>query len=214
MPIHRTDGTIGDHGVLALLVLAERREAVAGHGAAQAVLNELQRLIVVDAEEAAGSEDVVLTQPVLLHLGRVVGIAEGRPDQHELVRPHGHDLPQPEDVGLPQQDEIGPDGDRVAGPGRVLFRNELDHTRIGKLHRGVERADLGLALVVARPPLWAGVAKRRMPSLGVGHDRGLVARDEQPEGREIGVQQRRVIRVLQVLLVELPVAGQRVAVDA
>ena len=53
-----------------------------------------------------------------------------------------------------------------------------------------------------------------MPALGVGDHAVLAAGDHQAERHEEGVQQRGVVRVLEVLVVELPVAGQLVAVVA
>ena len=43
-----------------------------------------KRFVIVDAEEAARSEDVVLPQAVPRHLLGVVLVAEGRPHQQEL----------------------------------------------------------------------------------------------------------------------------------
>jgi hypothetical protein len=78
----------------------------------------------------------------------------------------------------------------------------------------MEGADFGLAVVVFGPAGGPRIAERGMAAFGVGHDCGFIAGNEQTECREIGVKERGVIGILQVLLIELPVRRHRVAVYA
>ncbi|VDO13317.1 unnamed protein product, partial [Brugia timori] len=181
---------------------------------ADALLHELQRLVVLKAEETRRTHQVALAEAVPGHLRRVVFVAEHRPLHHHAVGTVRDDLTHAHRVHLALHDQIRPHGHHVGGPGRVELAHIVQEPLVAQPKVVGKRTHLRLVVggdggidLVGLGRCHVAVASM---FLVCEHDR-LDTRHEKAEHHEERVQQRRVIGILEVLVVHLPVARKLVA---
>src|SRR5262249_59002005 len=104
--VHGADGGLADQRRRrALRAAAKLQHPGIGRGFAHAVLHELHRLVVLEAEKTGRAHEIALAQAVTPHRIVVALIAEHRPDHGELVGTVRHDLARAERVELALDDE-------------------------------------------------------------------------------------------------------------
>ena len=148
-------------------------------------------------------------QPAAAHLRRVVGEPEIGPVQLHRARPLAADLADGEGVVDLLEHEAREDGEDLELDAVAELVHRVEQARVGEAVVRVLRADAlvavgGAARVVGPVDGVAGVvaavrAHQHAAALGEARD---------PEGAEEGVEQARVVGVLDVLHVELPVVRQ------
>src|SRR5262249_28126362 len=83
------------------------------------VPHELDRLVVLEAEEAGWAHEITLAQTMADHLVVVALEAEHRPLHNEFVRTSRYNLAHAEGIHLALDDQIRPDGCHRHRPGTV-----------------------------------------------------------------------------------------------
>src|SRR6516164_4575839 len=136
VPIHGPDRcfrdqTVGrarrDRGI-------ELHQMLAARNVLHSVLHELDRLVVLQTEEAGRAHEITLAQTMAGHLVVVAFEAEHRPLHYELVRTSRYDLAHAERIHLALDDQIRPDGRHRHGPGAVELLDEVHETRLRERH--------------------------------------------------------------------------------
>src|SRR5262249_51639722 len=178
------------------------------------VLHKLDRLVVLQAEEARWAHEIALAQTMASHLVVVALEAEHRPLHNELVRTSRYNLAHAKRIHLALDDQIWPDGCHRHRPGTVELLDEVHEARLRQRHAVAIGAHLLLGIAGYALAFRLGRRHDPVPPGRVRKHERSVARDQQPERHQESVQQGGVIRVLEILVVELPIAGQRVAVVA
>ena len=174
-----------------------------------AALHEAAHAAVLHRDITGRAHEIELLEPPAMHLGRVVGEAEVRPVQLHRVRTLGQDLADGQAVLDLLQDEVREHGqDLQLDPVAVLVHG-VEQARIGKAIVLVLGADalipVGRAHAVIGPV--DGVAGV-VAAVGADDDAAALGEARDAKGAEEGVEQAGVIRVLDVLDIELPVVGQ------
>src|SRR6185437_5914044 len=189
---------------------AQLAESVVVGILAEALLLHLDDLAVIGRDIARGTKEIGLAQAPARHLDGVVGVAEMRPVEIKGIGTTRHDVPGRERVHLLLHDDAREErqhGDRRPLP--PILGHDIEDARIVQHHVLLEGGDtLGH---VAAPALVLFRDHDGMPA-GIVHDeaRFLIGAPE-PEDHEPGVQQPRMVRVLDILLHQLPVAGNALA---
>lgn len=175
------------------------------------LLDELRHLAVVDGNEAGWPKQIRMLDPAQLHLVAVVLIAEECPDQFGLSRSFRNEMTDREAVGLLMHDDA-----RMQRAASDLTVREL-----GNRHHGrhvLERQTIAKALnfpggVLA---LLTGVLRHRdrTRTARSGAEAERIAGTQQAERHVERAQQRGVVRIAQVLDIQLPVAGQHLPLVA
>ena len=196
------------------------QHAVFGLGL-EGLLRELDHLTVVGAHKTRRAKQVGLAQAALGHLGRVVFKAEVRPHKVKRTMPVGLDVPRGHAVDLllknhaREQRHHHRRGHLLAHLPPALG-HDVQKTGVVQLHaflkaahlRDLRRSARGLARATAGRD-HGGVAVVRVHA-----QLALVVGTPEAKGHKPGVQQARVIRVLDVFLHQLPVARDALAVVA
>src|SRR5262245_20153585 len=88
----------------------ELHQMLAARNMLHPVLHELDRLVVLQAEEAGWAHEIALAQTMASHLVVVTLEPEHRPFHNELVRTSRYNLAYAERIHLALDDQIWPDG--------------------------------------------------------------------------------------------------------
>src|SRR5512132_318595 len=169
------------------------------------LLRELDDLAVVRRHVTGRAEKVRLAQSPALHLWRIVGESEVRPYEVERVRPARLDMPRRQRIDLLLDDDAREDGRHHDGrsvPPRLV--DDVEHAIVVQRHVRLEARNA--LRHRTRSAFVAPGDHARVPSVRVGDEVRLLVGAPQAERDEPRVQQSRVIRVLDVLLHQFPVA--------
>ena len=108
----------------------ELDQMLAVRHALHAVLDEFDRFVVLEAEEARRPHQIALAQAMPGHVLVVALEAEHGPLHDELVRTARHDLADAERVHFPLHDQVGPDRRHGDRPRAVELLDEIHEPRL------------------------------------------------------------------------------------
>src|SRR5262249_33872044 len=124
----------------------ELHQMLAARNVLHSVLHELDRLVVLEAEEARRAHEIALAQTMAGPLVVVALEAEHRPLHNELVRTSRYNLAHAERIHLALDDQIRPDGSHRHRPGTVELLDEVHETRLRQRHAVTIGAHLTLGI--------------------------------------------------------------------
>ena len=164
---------------------------------------------VLHRDVAGGADQVGLLEAAAPHVGGVVGEAEVGPVQ--LHAPHAlrHHLPHRQAVVDLLEHEAGEHGEDLQLDAVAPLVHRVEQARVGQAIAVLLGADALLAVGGAGAVVGPvdGVA-RVVAAVRAHQDAAPLGEARDPEGPEEGVEQARVVGVLDVLHVELPVVRQ------
>src|SRR6266446_5592040 len=206
-PAHGGFGRTRVHRFRAFAAHVDDGDLVAGGG--RAPLHEAADAAILHGDVAGGADQVGLAQPPLPHLRVVAGEADVLPVQLHRLHASRQNLAHGERVLHLLDDEVREHGQDLQLDAIVELVHAVEQPRVGEAEAVELRADPLLAIrgalgVLGHADRVGGVVR----AVRADQHAAALREPRDAEGAEEGVQQARVVRVLDVLEVELPVVRQ------
>lgn len=175
-------------------------------------MSDLDRLPVLHRDEAGGTDEIDLAQPVQVHLGRIVFVAEHRLEHLDLVDAARPDLAHRQTVAdLDKNRGRENRGDHEVEL-VVALRTEGDERRLLQRQEVVAHPGAGVSLMRELVGVAVGLRQGDVVAVPRIHlDPAGLRRPVEPEGDEKFVQQAGMVVVAGILGIELPVAADPLA---